>query len=1035
MANPASTSGEHETLDLTLRLAVHPVLGLNTLHPFPALSSSTSIGALKQRLEDSWDGKPKKEGFTVVKGGRVLRDVEVLKEVFEDEIKVTPTPELVLHVIVRPTAWSQPFSFSAAPAANSPSLSSSIPSSSSAIHTTTSAASPLRHPTTPFLSDATEDVLAATPLPSPGIGEHAAPPVAAAGPAPSSSASLPPTPTIRETPPTPVPTPPQREGYAPAYLSAASSAAGTALPAPTAASVPAAAASVGASTSPFLPYLSHLQRLIPLQRALLLLNLQKAHVHYQGLVGALTAQLAAGEITAQGEEEEAGMKELSEVEELFKGLGLWALVEQAEKSAEKEYEERIVQFAGCGQAIGRAQAEFRVVQLNGLPYLLHTPLQDAPPPPHLPTLVRLRRAQTLHHTLTTLLQLLITFQPSVPAIAHGRAGPGMGGQSATGGAGGIRQGYRPMQPGAPQQAVDIAALAAAAGVPVPGPAGAPRVRRAATLSITLNVDTLLSLLVPLFLLSLKLAFLLWIFGRHASTTKRIALGVMAALWVGWEGWRLLQNAGAAGRRRRAAGQAVGEQNARGERERQAERERRRAARAAGAAGGDQQAPQAPPAAPGQPAAAPAAGAGQVAAPPVAAGPQPRTRRRSPPPSLLSPKYWLNALAAVGLVAEARELGLQPRFIAGRPIPPAPPTPPSPLRRALRNVWVGIVLFFGTLSPEVERKRKKALEKRERLVRERREAAERQRAVEVVKREKEKEEREKRERAARVERQKDEAALRLRRGGDVTTTTPAASTSALGGIGPTSVDAERDGALNERVHRRSDEGISATEAQSSAEEKLPEQGGNPGAKPFWDYELKGERAVMDEMRRAAREREERGPVVEEGEGEEGLTNGEKWLLKRRRERAEKKLQEDEAGMRTDKDGEEQARGAFERDTASRVERLDGRKVVSDKESFGQVEPDSSSLPPPVASTSASSLDTARPPSSSRSAVDPSFTASSAHRHDEDDPLDLDGDASSASSTAGDPDEARDGGNVGDRDGHAAERGQGDEGEVDQVVALF
>jgi hypothetical protein len=44
---------------------------------------------LKEQLEREWDGKPKKEGVTVVKGGRVLRDSEELAVVFEDELKVS----------------------------------------------------------------------------------------------------------------------------------------------------------------------------------------------------------------------------------------------------------------------------------------------------------------------------------------------------------------------------------------------------------------------------------------------------------------------------------------------------------------------------------------------------------------------------------------------------------------------------------------------------------------------------------------------------------------------------------------------------------------------------------------------------------------------------------------------------------------------------------------------------------------------------------------------------------------------------------
>ena len=99
--------------------------------------------------------------------------------------------------------------------------------------------------------------------------------------------------------------------------------------------------------------------------------------------------------------------------------------------------------------------------------------------------------------------------------------------------------------------------------PPPPAADAPLLaRRRATLSVIINVDAILSLLIPLFLLSLKLAFLLFIFGRHASPSKRIALACIAVLWIFYEGWSI--------HRRRV--------QAMRERER-AERERRRANRA------------------------------------------------------------------------------------------------------------------------------------------------------------------------------------------------------------------------------------------------------------------------------------------------------------------------------------------------------------------------------------------------------------------------------------------------------------------------
>ncbi|BGP13481.1 hypothetical protein JCM10213_001754 [Rhodosporidiobolus nylandii] len=702
-AKRTAASGSGDELKLTLRLATHPVLPtpLTRTLSFPR---EGTVGELKQRLEAEWDGKPKKDGVTAVKGGRVLRDAEKVAEVFEEELKLSPVPELVLHVIIRPTAWSAPFT------------ETPIPSPSPA-----PAPLPLSLSTPAAAPDG--EVLEPTPLPSPSIGRLAPP-------------------EIRETPPTPSSSPPPPPhatagGYTPGYVSAppAASPSAPAAAAEGAAPATAAAASGGAAGS-YAHYLSHLQRLIPLQRALLLLNLQKAHVHYASLIASLSAALNSTAAESESKDAE-GLSELSEVRELLEGCGLWGKVERAGEQARKEVEELEKKRKEEGEKpVGE---ELRVVQIGGLPYLLHVPSTAAPPLPSATALSALRRAQETHKILTTLLQLLVTFQPSIPAIAYGRAAPPVPG---TAGAGGIRPGYRPAAPGAgafaqafaqqqhlaglaaagqPIPVVNGAAPAAAGGAP--GAAGRPR----ALVSITINLDVLLTLFVPLFFLALKLAFLLWIFGRHASTTKRILLGIMALLWVAYEGWGI--------QRRR--------QQAVRERER-LERERRRAARAArppaapAPAGAAPVAQQQPAAAGANPAPAPAPGG--AAQPPQPAAPQARRRAtpRRPPPSYFSPKYWINTLAAVGLVAEARELGLQPRFIAGRPIPPAGPPPRTPnerrketLKRALRNVGVGVVLFVATLSPEVERKRKRALEKRERLLLERRQAEERQRALKVI----------------------------------------------------------------------------------------------------------------------------------------------------------------------------------------------------------------------------------------------------------------------------------------------------------------
>ncbi|GAA5953290.1 hypothetical protein JCM10213_000688 [Rhodosporidiobolus nylandii] len=429
---------------------------------------------------------PKKDGITAVKGGRVLRDAEKVAEVFEEESKLSPVPELVLHLIIRPTAWSAPF---------------------------------------------TE-----TPIPSPSPA-----------PAPLSlSLSTPAAAPDGETPPTPSSSPPPPPagpagGYTPGYMSSPPAASPSSSAATAEGRAPAtAAAAAGGAGGSYAHYLSHLQRLIPLQRALLLLNLPKAHVHYASLIASLSAALNSTASESESKDAE-GLSELSEVRELLEGCGLGGKVEQAGEQARKEVNELEKKRKEEGEK--PAGEELRVVQIGGLPYLLHVPSNAAPPLPSAAALSALGRAQETHKVLTTLLQLLVTFQPSIPAIAYGRAAPPVPGAA---GAGGIRPGHRPAAaPGAGAFAQAFAQQQhlsglAAAGQPIPvvngaapagaggaaGAAGRPR----AVVRITINLDVLLTLFVPFFFLALKLAFLLWIFGRHASTTKRILLGSMAVLW-------------------------------------------------------------------------------------------------------------------------------------------------------------------------------------------------------------------------------------------------------------------------------------------------------------------------------------------------------------------------------------------------------------------------------------------------------------------------------------------------------------------------
>ncbi|GAA5995760.1 uncharacterized protein JCM10292_004730 [Rhodotorula paludigena] len=705
MAQAGPSSGFTDVLHVTLRLASHPVLP-SPHHSTLSLDRTATVAQLKQRLASEWDGRPREDGVMVIKGGRVCRDAELLADVFDEELKSTPPPDLVLHIIVRPSAWSTPF------ASTPPSVSPAVVPPAPAGLSVPTAPSSLPLPLPSASGDSEYDPAA---LDTPTVED--VPPIASlAPPAEEQSASPPLQPPAAAQPSESGP-PLGRYAFSPtaphARLSAPPSSASAPAPAP--APAPPAQPSPGAA-GPYATYLSHLQRLVPLQRALLLLNLQKALAHYAALVAQREGAVARSLGGSQQQAEKDELEDLEEVEELMLGVGVWERVEERVAEIAKRYDEG-------AEAPGQKKAdEFQVVEIAGLPYLLHTPaalLEHSHKRPPLASVEKLERARCVQQHLTTMLQLLVTLQPNAPAVAHGRnlQHPAVQRALRTGGGAGAAAGLA--------AAAGLGGAGAAPHLPggalpngVPGGPG----RRRATLSVIINLDAIASILLPLIGIVLKLTFLCWIFARHASPTKRYILTALAVAWALFEAYALT--------RRRAQ---VRRDRAR------VEREGRRAVR--NLARNRQQPPPAPaqPVAPAQPGAvgpvAPPADDNAAVQPAAGAEAAPRARDRSSsrasrrartPPSRLSPKYWLNTIAAVGLVAEARELGLSPRFIAGRPIPPAGPPPRTTaerrreaLRRALRNLAVAAVLFFGTLSPEVERKRRRALEKRERLLAERR----------------------------------------------------------------------------------------------------------------------------------------------------------------------------------------------------------------------------------------------------------------------------------------------------------------------------
>lgn len=330
-----------------------------------------------------------------------------------------------------------------------------------------------------------------------------------------------------------------------------------------------------------------------------------------------------------------------------------------------------------------------------------------------------------------MLQLLMTYQPSSAAAAHGRGLPRITTSTTSPN---LLAPLLPRLLGDPPRG----GRAGAGAGPAAGVAGQDP-RQAAELAIVINLESVFALVVPLFFLSLKLGFLLWIFGRHASERKRYLLAAMAALWVVWEGYSLLRRRTGVQRERDraerlrarlAAGEAQ-EAVLRARLERERERAARRGEDAEGqgeggvrARGGAHERVRGLGAEMGRE---------EREALPGAAPARPANRRVRAPTSRLTPRYWLNWIAAVGLAEEARELGLVPRMVAGRPVAPVGARDrmgqaAQHRRRAWRTALTAIVLFFGTLSPEVERKRKRALEKRERLLAERVAARQRRAAL-------------------------------------------------------------------------------------------------------------------------------------------------------------------------------------------------------------------------------------------------------------------------------------------------------------------
>lgn len=249
----------------------------------------------------------------------------------------TPSPDAVLHVIVRPNSWSAPFTSLPKPTPAMPA--EATPASA------TAPVSPLALPT--------------VPSPSAYNPSYAVlPPAEATAPAT-------PTPEI--------------------LRNTFTSDLGSPPPPPTTSSQIPSSASLGPNVSGFPTYLAFLSQLIPLQRSLLLLNLQKAHYFYSIDVTERLARLGWAESTGskidpivikgEGEDAEAfrlreerekermkremeeGNGEVQEVKNLLVECGLWGMVKEKEEEAEAEVRD-------WGKERGPQNGEFQLVQIG-----------------------------------------------------------------------------------------------------------------------------------------------------------------------------------------------------------------------------------------------------------------------------------------------------------------------------------------------------------------------------------------------------------------------------------------------------------------------------------------------------------------------------------------------------------------------------------------------------------------------------------------------------------------------------------------------
>ncbi|KAK9900253.1 hypothetical protein P389DRAFT_165469 [Cystobasidium minutum MCA 4210] len=706
------------------------VAELHTLPQKIEVASSSTILNIKQKLEQSFPGSPLAKGQTLLWHGRRLTDDEVIQQV----VQGTQQPEMgyVLHLTCPADMWKATPSSTTASTLPQPFKTPSASAAERLSALSSSFIPPTPSTSAPHLPPLSTSFTANNPL------------LDTLQASPSIDTTMP-------SPPTPV-----------SILNPK-------------------ARSVHISSAYQRTFSQHFTAMSTSQRADFMGRLSRAERYYATLAK-VAADAQGPQMRVIGQDEIQHLRETGQIgsgsssqtvteleestEQLLEDLGILKNVRLAETRAAEE----IDAMENAQASLLGGQTSSRVVYISGYPFLLQIPPQFAVSiKERKDAYIQMRKYQAIGTILNTTLGFAKLIQSSQHQASSLSA---FSSQYQLPLPGRARDAHQPggpmppvagiaMQPGMNRPnglgAVGIGAQAAAR---LAGP-GMPTAR----LAVVINLDEIMALAMPLLFLSIKLGFLIYVFGKHATYRKRLAMCAMAFAWVVWEGMTIH-------RRRRAA-------EARRQQQRAVERAQNRQAEGQPGHANGAVALDPPLDLNGQPQGPQLGNGGQLAGqqnlPPALhqlqerlqnLGEQNEVRRRHrngeagqedarrngrangsssrssthrQPPSRLSPKYWLYLMAKVGLSAEARDMGLSRAVLRqmqqtnrqatqnGTPVPPLPATPnasgvpnairayqsqPLTVQRALRNLYIGGVLFVGTLIPEVERLRKKALLKRE-----------------------------------------------------------------------------------------------------------------------------------------------------------------------------------------------------------------------------------------------------------------------------------------------------------------------------------